>query len=249
MTSTFRKIQGLFLSPVYYLIHKNILIGYFFKKFICKFYYKKFTFNLNVDNIPLSLYSSFFFKTYEINDRILVEKNLSKKNSCIIVGGGIGFIAVIAYHLTKKKILLFEINNKIIQNLRLNLKLNECNFTLYNKNIIFKNNNKYTQFSIGDSFLETSQFVKNNNILNVENIFYNKIYKLKNYNTLIIDAEGAEYNFLLNLKKFKNIKYIFFELHYNLLSKNKINRIFSELSNNFFVLQNKFLNSFYFKKI
>jgi len=144
---------------------------------------------------------------------------------------------------------LFEINNKIIQNLRLNLKLNECNFTLYNKNIIFKNNNKYTQFSIGDSFLKTSQFVKNNNILNVENIFYNKIYKLKNYNTLIIDAEGAEYNFLLNLKKFKNIKYIFFELHYNLLSKNKINRIFSELSNNFFVLQNKFLNSFYFKKI
>ena len=32
----------------------------------------------------------------------------------IIVGGGIGFIGVIAYHLTMNPIILFEINEKII---------------------------------------------------------------------------------------------------------------------------------------
>jgi hypothetical protein len=82
--------------------------------------------------------------------------------------------------------------------------------------------------------------------LNVKNIFYKNI---KNYDTLIIDAEGAEYNFLINLNKLNNIKHIFFELHYDLLSKQKIKKIFSELHSNSYELKDKFLNSFYFRRI
>ncbi len=82
--------------------------------------------------------------------------------------------------------------------------------------------------------------------MNVKNIFYKNI---KNYDTLIIDAEGAEYNFLINLNKLNNIKHIFFELHYDLLSKQKIKKIFSELHSNSYELKDKFLNSFYFRRI
>ena len=84
--------------------------------------------------------------------------------------------------------------------------------------------------------------------MNVKNIFYKNIKNIKNYDTIIIDAEGAEYNFLINLNKLNNIKHIFFELHYNLLSKKKIEKIFSELSSNSYELKDKFLNSFYFKR-
>ena len=46
--------------------------------------------------------ASFLFKTYEYNDRIVVEKNLSNKNKCIVIGGGIGFIPTLVFHKTKK---------------------------------------------------------------------------------------------------------------------------------------------------
>lgn len=246
--SVFNKFQGLLLLPIHYLIHKNLFFGFLHKKFIKKFYYKNFIFNLAINGIPLSSYASFFFKTYEINDRILIERNLTKKNKCIIVGAGIGFIPTIAYHLTKKKILVFEINSRIIDNLNLNLNNNNCKIFLYNKNIVFTNKKKNTKFFIKDNFLGTSQFFKTKDILNVKNIFYKNIKNIKNYDTLIIDAEGAEYNFLINLNKLNNIKHIFFELHYNLLSKKKIEKIFSELSSNSYELKDKFLNSFYFKR-
>ena len=102
------------------------------------------------------------------------------------------------YHLTKKKILVFEINSRIIDNLNLNLNNNNCKFFLYNKNISFINKKKNTKFFIRDNFLGTSQFFKTKDILNVKNIFYKNIKNIKNYDTLIIDAEGAEYNFLIN---------------------------------------------------
>ena len=67
------------MFPAYYIIHYNIFFGWFHKKFIKKFKYKNFIFELKNCNLPLPSYSSFIFNTYELNDRILLEKNLSKK--------------------------------------------------------------------------------------------------------------------------------------------------------------------------
>jgi ABC-type antimicrobial peptide transport system permease subunit len=64
------------------------------------------------NSFTTSSHSSFLFKTYEYNDRKIVEKHITKKNKCIIIGGGIGFIATLAFHLSNQKILVFEINNK-----------------------------------------------------------------------------------------------------------------------------------------
>jgi len=242
-----KKSQKLLLSIFYYFFHKNILVGILHKNLINKFYYKNFTFNLNIKNIPISVYSSFFFKTYEINDRILVERNITSKNACIIIGGGLGFIPVIVYSLTKKKILVFEINKSIISNLKHNLIKNSCEFLIYNKNVIFSK--RKIAFYENSNFLATSEFLKTKKILQVDNLFFNKIKNIKNYNTLVIDAEGAEYNFIINISKMKYIKYIFFELHYNLLTKNKIEKLFNILNSNSFSLKDKFFNSYYFEKI
>jgi len=47
----------------------------------------------------------------------------------------------------------------------------------------------------------------------------------------------------------KFIKHIIFELHFNLLSKVQIEKIFFIMKKNNFQLVDKFFNSFYFKKI
>ena len=87
--NTFTKI---ILTPIYYIIHHNYLFGFIHKFFIKNFYYNNLTFELKVKDIPLQNYASFLFKTYEYNDRKLIENHISKKNRAIILGGGLGFI-------------------------------------------------------------------------------------------------------------------------------------------------------------
>ena len=72
---------------------------------------------MNIEDIPVQNYSSFLFKTYEYNDRKLIEKHISQKNKTIILGGGIGFVPVLTFINSGNKILVFEINKKIIPNL------------------------------------------------------------------------------------------------------------------------------------
>ena len=100
----FSKYTKIIIFPLYYLIHHNIFFG-FVQKYIFKYFkYKKIKLQLNIDNIPLSHYSGFLFNTYEYNDRFLVEKYIDKKNRCIIIGGGIGFIPILAYKKVEIKL-------------------------------------------------------------------------------------------------------------------------------------------------
>ena len=244
----FNKLTKLAIFPAYYLIHKNIFFGLIHKIFIKSFYYKSFKFNLNLENISVSSRSSFFFKTYEYNDRKLVEKYIDFKNKCIIIGGGLGFIPTLAFHKSKKKVLVFEINKSIIKNLRNNLIYNKCKFKLYNNNLVLKNFKKTSEYFIGKNFLSTSQYLKEGKLQKVNNFHHNEIKNFSNYNTLIIDGEGVEEYFLNNLNRIKHIRFIIFEMHNNIFSSRKIKYLFNILKKNNFVQIDKCFNSFYFKK-
>lgn len=243
------KYNKLLLAPIVYLVHKNILFGLIQKKLIKRFNFKNFIFELNIKKIPLSVYSSFFTKTYEINDRILVQKFINEKNRCIIIGGGIGFIAVLAYHQSKSKILVFEINKNIIDNLRNNLVLNNCEFTVINKNLILDDDDKIkSNYFYGENFLETSVLEESRNIESIENINYQKISDIDDYNTLIIDGEGIEKYIIHNIDSLKKIKYIIFELHLHLLDDYETEEIFNKLNSIGFIKKFHFLSSYYFVK-
>ena len=244
----FNKITSLILFPIYYLIHRNIFFGYIHKTFIKNFYYKKFIFHLNEKFIPLKNYSSFLFKTYEYNDRALIERNLSDKNKCIIIGGGIGFVATIAYSITKNKVIVFEINNKIIPILKKNLEQNKCKYKIYSKNLSLDNTKKNKNFFISNDFLDTSSWTKTKKKISVKNISYKMVDKKNFFNTLIIDAEGDEEYYIKSLKNLKNIKHLFFELHYNIFKSTEIEKMMNLLKKNNFILRDKCFNSFYFKR-
>jgi tRNA G37 N-methylase Trm5 len=245
----FSKLNKLLIWPLYYTIHKNIFLGFLYKKIINKFYYKGLTFNLDITQIPIENYSSFLFKTYEFNDRKIIENNLTSNNKCIVLGGGIGFIPALAFKHSKNKIAVFEINEDIIENLKKNLVQNHIEFDLYKGNLKFNNDKtKYKIFNFGKDFLGSSSKRKNLYEKEVICISSSKVDNFDIFNTLIMDIEGDEEYYLLQIEKFKNIKHIFFELHHNHISENNIQKIFRSLSNNSYILKDKFLNSFYFAK-
>ena len=74
----FNTLTKIILSPIYYLIHHNYFFGFIHKKFVNKFNYKDLSFELNIEDIPVQNYSSYLFKTYEFNDRKLIEKNIAR---------------------------------------------------------------------------------------------------------------------------------------------------------------------------
>lgn len=239
------------LLIIYYIIHKNFFFGFFYRLFFKKFYYKNLVFNLRSLRLPISIYSSFFFKTYEYNDRILVEKYINKNNNCIVIGGGLGFIATLCFLKSKKKILVFEIDKSICENLAKNLMINSCKFVLYNKNLLVnkKYSKKYKYFFFHSDFLSNSVYRKSNKKFEVENISSNNIINFKKFNTLVIDAEGMEEYYINNIRFLNNINFLFFELHYDLLEEKKIIKINNILKKNNFFLVDKCFNSFFYKKI
>ena len=245
----FQFFTRIFLFPIYYLIQRNKFFGYIQKYYFKKFYYKDITLNLNID-LPLANYSSFLFKTYEYNDRKLVEKYINSSNNCIIIGGGLGFIPVLAYKKSKKKILVFEIDRKIMKNLNDNLIKNNCEFEIYEKNLILgKKTRNSEEFYFNEDFLYNSKYPNMGEKRVIENISSDEIKAFEEYNSLIIDGEGIEEYFIQNLNQLKNIKYIIFELHFNIFSKNKIEIMFKNLESNKFIFKDKCFNSYYFKKI
>lgn len=235
--------------PIYYLIHNNYLFGFLQKKIFKKFSYKNYNFKVDKLKLPTSYHSSFFWKTYELNDRVIIEKNLNYKNKCIIIGGGIGFIGTLSYHLSKNKIVLFEINKQIINLLKKNLIENLVKFKLYNYNLTLNKSFKNNIYFENENFLSNSIYRKSKSKNLFKNLYYKKIKDFGSYNTLIIDGEGIEEHYIYNLNKIKNIKYIFFELHYDILNKARRNKIFKYLKQNNFILKDKFVNSFFFERM
>ena len=243
----FDTFTKLVLLPIYFIIHHNYIFGFFHKYFVKKFYYKNLIFELGINEIPVQNYASFLFKTYELNDRRLIEKYISKKNKSVILGGGLGFIPTLTYLKSKNKILVFEINKKIIPNLRKNLINNNVIFSIFDSNLVFrKSKEKY--FYLTNDFLSTSSKVKTNSKTLVKNLEKNRIRNFKYFNTLILDIEGDEEYYILNINKFKNIKYLFFELHHNIIKKDSIIKMMKVLKDNKFQLKEKYFNSYYFEK-
>jgi len=179
---------------------------------------------------------------------VLIERNLEKKHKCIIIGGGIGFIGVLTFHLTKNKIILFEINKELKNLLNSNLKRNYVKFRLFENNLVLdKKFNKDSYFT-SENFAINSIFRKSKKKSFFKNLHFTKIKNFNLYNTLIIDGEGIEKHYIDNLDKIRNIRYIFFEFHHDIFNEKKKIKIFNQLKKNKFFLKDKFVNSYFFEK-
>lgn len=248
----------IFIIP-FYLLYKNYFLGLIFKKFFkfYSYYYKK----KNIFYLPnytnSTFYSCFLTKTYEINDLFLIKKNLNKNCFPIIVGGGIGLITAICELITGKKIPTFEIDTNIIPILKKNLKINKLYSKCYNYLFYFKEKPKYKNIALSEEYISTTLYNQNVKVekekknIRINRLNYMSYNYLSNitkttYNTLIIDAEGYEYDLIKDLPLKSSIRHIFFELHSSIIGKRKTKDLFQQLKNKNFIYKDNFFNSYYF---
>ena len=112
--------------------------------------------------------------------------------------------------------------------------------------MLFRSKNYY--FFYHYDFLSNSAYRKSNKRFKVENISSNKVLNFNKFNTLVIDAEGMEKYYINSISLLKNIYFLFFELHYDLLNSKEIEKINNTLAKNKFILVDKCFNSFFYKR-
>jgi len=252
-------LKKIFITPLFYLLHKNFIFGYIFKNYIKVFHYfykKKFTFLVPM-SLNYSFYSAFLMKTYEINDAYLIKKYLKPNFKPIIIGGGIGFIASLAQSIVKKKVPIFEIDSRIISILKKNLKVNNIKSVIYQSLFFLNKRPKINRVYLSRNFITTSiySYPQKNNAKYRNVNLSNSVVSIKSlskehkcaYDTLIIDAEGYEYDVITDIKN-SNIKHIFFELHTSIIGKKRTDKLLRSLKINKFNLVDSFFNSYYYSR-
>lgn len=221
---------------------KFLVAGWYFDVFK-----RKFTAGGCSFEIPESLTTRagrgyFALDLYENVERKLVSDFIKGNERVLELGACIGIISCIVNKRLNdpSKHVVVEANPKVIPYLNNNKQMNGCKFSIENCVI---SSNKEEIFSFGDSIVSGSLLQKAGQVtstavkgVRIEDLEKNHHFE---FDTLIIDIEGGEYNLLLeNKNKLKQFRMIIIENHPHLLADKQIKEYEGLLEeNNFSAVQ------------
>jgi FkbM family methyltransferase len=235
------KEKFLVLSKIYAPIKSVFypIIGAFIKK--SKFFpIEKFKFKF-----PLSSSENYVsgFRGYELSERNLVKKYVHKNDTILELGGSVGVISCFSNQILtdKTRHIVVEPNPNVIPFLNLNKEENSCEFTI--EQCIVSSGVSEIDFYIYKSHLTSSVYSlkeSDREKISVKSITIDKLSEKHNlaFNTLIMDIEGFEYNFLLE-NKINFFSKMIIEFHPDILGDQKITECKNILLNNSFKLEDK----------
>ena len=186
------------------------------------------------------------FKSHEEVERGLVLKYILPNDSIPELGGCLGVISCVANNIlhNKKNHVVVEPNKIAQEFLYFNRNKNNCKFQV--EDSIISNVFKRTEFYVSADFVSSTIFNKNLNSRSntfmpntefIDCISFDQIIEKYNipFNTLIMDIEGHEYDFILenDLKLFDKL---LIEFHPLILGKKKIETCKNSLINKSFNL-------------
>jgi len=146
----------------------------------------------------------FYMDAYENNEIEILKKILTKNDTVMELGSGIGFISSYCSKVIgSEKVFTFEANPKLISEIKDTYLQNNVNPTI--KNVILSNHDGFEDFFVEKTFYSSSQIKRNNTIEKIKIKCSDINFEIQNINPslLIIDIEGGEKNTipLINFKK------------------------------------------------
>jgi FkbM family methyltransferase len=176
----------------------------------------------------------FVWDYYEQEERILLRKHLPRDAKVLELGACMGVISCVTNKLLSnpKDHVIVEVNPNLIATLEQNREMNSCGFEIFNGAVSTADDLK---MSFNNVFiLASSSHAKDNRAKSsVETKTITELASEYNidFNCLVIDIEGAEYEFVHEfLGELKRFKTIFIEVHPNHLSEKGLRKIQEILS-------------------
>jgi FkbM family methyltransferase len=157
----------------------------------------------------------FIFEKYEYEESLYINEYLDRESSVLEIGGCLGYVSCLTNNLLKKpeNHLVLEANPDLIPWIEQNRELNDCSFIVLNEVVSKKKVNKFFISSI----IHLSSL--NNPSSDVRLVSGTSIAALQErynlrFETLIMDIEGGELNFLReHSEELVFFKMIFIEIH------------------------------------
>ncbi len=205
--------------------------------------------NLKHEGISDYIINAVYKGFYEYAEAKLLRKFIRPDNTIVEIGGGMGFIAILAAKYAKS-VVVYEGNPKLIEIIKENIIINNIH------NIKVKSFAVYTDcsqplvdFYIGDNFWNAS-FVKFDNAVkkSVRTIGLDEVVE-KSVDSLIIDVEGFEFELLHSYIYPYHVKKVLIEFHPKVLKKDEIDRIKNNLTEQGFVFLEKSRDVCYFERL
>jgi FkbM family methyltransferase len=205
------------------------------------------------ENTSFLFVASLFFGMSEEDEKQSIDKYLNPNAVVLELGGCLGIISCYINEklINKKNHVVLEANPSLIGYLIKNRDLNNYSFLIKNKVI---SNSDFIDFHIAKSIHSSS--IKNKTLIKhtIEGITIKNLEKecSLNFDTLIMDIEGAELELILNTKFDElSIHTIIFELHdFNkMLNKKDVEKIEIKLKKDGFIFCDKIETSVIWKRI
>ncbi len=195
---------------------------------------------IDVSDEILKKYKNFFYQnSWESSEIRLLSKYIERKDRVLEIGSCTGFLSTFASKIiTSENVLAIEANPRMINVINSLKKLNNVSFKVLN---CIVNKRKELDFYLNKEIHSSSieKRINSKNKVKIPCITLEEIYMKFEYNFLLLDIEGNEYELLLNNKWPSCLNKILIEFHgirkHSGLEDNFYNEVLEKLSKNKFV--------------
>ncbi|WP_413167422.1 FkbM family methyltransferase [Capilliphycus salinus ALCB114379] len=191
---------------------------------------------INSDAISEYLQNVIRLGGYETEEIKILKKIIEPTDKIIELGGGIGFLSIYAKkQFPQLQISSYEANPNLIEIIRKNQQLNDCEFPIYNV-ILDGEEEGEVEFFLTEDFWASSTIQPpiESAAIQVKTQNINQAIESQNANFLIIDIEGGEANLIPKIN-LNNIRKILIEIHPQVIGNEGFSRVFLSLLSNGFL--------------
>lgn len=190
-------------------------------------------------DVPASVRRMLFRKTYEDQERDIINQVLHPKSKVLEIGTGIGLISILSRKLAHKgSVISFEANPRMEALIRKNYALNELEANLVMNAVTADGED--VSFYIDDEILSSSAIdrEKGHTKITVKSSKFSSLLEKHSPETIIMDVEGAEVS-LLDCKQLISVKNMIIEVHPHIVGEDTINTMLDKLNKQGFELTKK----------
>lgn len=220
--SFFHKVNQTLKAKLFAFTKRNQFFGWFFLNFVKTFKLSGCEFPLSKNLFTTGYYARFLFNTYEQHEVNSVKKYLKGDDKVLELGACLGIVSCVSNKQLsdKSKHVVVEANPTLISEIEKNKAVNNCGFAIENKLISDQKENTFHVYNLAVSG-SLSEKTHNPRLkliekVNVEGVGIADLEKKYgfNFNVLIMDIEGGEYELLQkNFDFIERLRMMIIEFH------------------------------------
>lgn len=213
--------------------HKTYFLNYLHKYFSRPRYVKcrDIKLHINTNKFTPKVINAFHSGRFERDEKDILLSTLEPSDRYLEIGAGVGYTGLYAATIVScsDHVVLFEANPDMIPIIETNMELNDQTLSVYNNAVISGESAEVPFYITNDFWLSSTFDTKSARKITIEAQSLETTLANHQPTYLMLDVEGGEYDLLARSELTNSVRKICFEIHPQVISSNKISKIFERL--------------------